>query len=53
MKPLLYLDLKNKEYTICDYFIIYNGNHNNRIYVISRLVEQLTSKQLQEKSWHL
>ncbi|XOD69089.1 MAG: ribosome silencing factor [Flavobacteriales bacterium AspAUS03] len=47
------LDLKNKEYAVCDYFVICNGNSHSQVSAISCSVKKITSKQLKERPWHV
>ena len=47
------LDLRDIENTVCDYFIICNGNSNTQVNAIVNSVQKSVSKNLQEKPWHV
>lgn len=47
------LDLREIENTVCDYFIICNGNSNTQVNAIVNSVQKSVSKTLQEKPWHV
>ena len=47
------LDLREKENTVCDYFVICNGTSNTQVNAIVNSVQKLVSKALQEKPWHV
>ena len=47
------LDLRNIETSVCDYFVITDGNSNTQVSAISRSVEKIVGKELKEKPWHI
>ena len=47
------LDLREIENTVCDYFVICNGNSNTQINAIVGSVQKVVSKELKEKPWHV
>ncbi|MGY8933130.1 MAG: ribosome silencing factor [Flavobacteriales bacterium] len=47
------LDLRDIENTVCDYFIICNGNSNTQVNAIVNSVQKTASKAIQEKPWHV
>jgi ribosome-associated protein len=47
------LDLRELENTVCDYFIVCNGNSNTQVNAIVNSVQKVVSKELKEKPWHV
>ena len=47
------LDLREIENTVCDYFIICDGNSNTQVSAISGSVQKVVSKSLKDKPWHV
>ena len=47
------LDLRNIENTVCDYFIICNGNSNTQINAIVSSVQKNVSKNIREKPYQI
>lgn len=47
------LDLRNIENTVCDYFIICNGNSNTQVNAIVSSVQKNVSKNLREKPYQI
>ena len=47
------LDLRDLENTVCDYFVICNGNSNTQVNAIVNSVQKLVSKELKDKPWHV
>lgn len=47
------LDLRDIENTVCDYFIICNGNSNTQVNAIVNSVQKTVSKSLKDKPWHI
>ena len=47
------LDLREIENTVCDYFVICNGNSNTQVNAIVGSVQKVVSKELKEKPWHV
>ena len=43
------LDLREIENTVCDYFVICNGNSNTQVNAIVGSVQKVVSKELKEK----
>ncbi|KIX20024.1 ribosome-associated protein IOJAP [Flavobacterium sp. 316] len=47
------LDLREIENTVCDYFIVCNGNSNTQVVAIANSIQKVVSKELKEKPWHV
>jgi ribosome-associated protein len=47
------LDLRDIENTVCDYFILCDGNSNTQVNAISASIQKNVSKSLKEKPWHV
>jgi ribosome-associated protein len=47
------LDLREIENTVCDYFVICNGNSNTQVNAIVSSVQKTVSKELKDKPWHV
>ena len=47
------LDLREIENTVCDYFVICNGNSNTQVNAIIGSIQKVVSKELKEKPWHV
>ena len=47
------LDLRKIENTVCDYFIICNGNSNTQVNAIISSIQKIVSKGIQEKPYHV
>jgi ribosome-associated protein len=47
------LDLRAIDNTVCDYFIICNGNSNTQVNAIVGSIQKLVSKELKDKPWHV
>jgi ribosome-associated protein len=47
------LDLREIENTVCDYFIICNGNSNTQVNAIVNSIQKTVSKSLKDKPWHI
>jgi ribosome-associated protein len=47
------LDLRDIENTVCDYFIICNGNSNTQVNAITNSVQKIVSKAIQEKPYQI
>jgi len=47
------LDLREIDNTVCDYFIICNGNSNTQVNAIVNSIQKIVSKAIQEKPWHV
>ena len=47
------LDLREIENTVCDYFVICNGNSNTQVNAIIGSIQMVVSKELKEKPWHV
>jgi ribosome-associated protein len=47
------LDLRAIENTVCDYFVICNGNSNTQVNAIVSSVQKTVSKELKDKPWHV
>ena len=47
------LDLREIENTVCEYFIICDGNSNTQVSAISGSIQKIVGKNMQEKPWHV
>ncbi|WP_046743582.1 ribosome silencing factor [Kordia zhangzhouensis] len=47
------LDLRELDNTVCDYFIICNGNSNTQVNAIVGSVQKMVSRELKDKPWHV
>ncbi|NHN25163.1 ribosome silencing factor [Flavobacterium jejuense] len=47
------LDLREIDNTVCDYFIVCNGNSNTQVVAIANSIQKVVSKELKEKPWHI
>ena len=47
------LDLREIENTVCDYFIICNGNSNTQVNAIVGSIQKIVSKTIHDKPWHI
>lgn len=47
------LDLRAIDNTVCDYFIVCNGNSNTQVNAIVNSVQKIVSKELKDKPWHV
>ncbi|WP_395046500.1 ribosome silencing factor [Flavobacterium sp.] len=47
------LDLRALENTVCDYFVISNGNSNTQVNAIVNSIQKVVSKELKDKPWHV
>lgn len=47
------LDLRAIENTVCDYFVICDGNSNTQVTAIANAIQKKVSKELKEKPWHV
>lgn len=47
------LDLREIENTVCDYFVICNGNSNTQVNAIVNSIQKIVSKELKDKPWHV
>lgn len=47
------LDLRAIDNTVCDYFVICNGNSNTQVNAIANSVQKVVSKELKDKPWHI
>ncbi len=47
------LDLREIDNTVCDYFIICDGNSNTQVNAISRAIQKKVGKVLKDKPWHV
>ena len=47
------LDLRGIDNSVCDYFIICNGNSNTQVNAIVGSVQKGVSKELKDKPWHI
>ncbi|WGU71361.1 ribosome silencing factor [Capnocytophaga canimorsus] len=47
------MDLRGIENTVCDYFILCDGNSNTQVATISGSVQKVVSKDINQKPWHV
>ena len=47
------LDLRALENTVCDYFVICNGNSNTQVSAIVNSIQKTVSKEIKDKPWHI
>ncbi|MCL9808582.1 ribosome silencing factor [Flavobacterium luminosum] len=47
------LDLRELDNTVCDYFVICNGNSNTQVNAIVNSIQKVVSKELKDKPWHV
>ena len=47
------LDLREIENTVCDYFVICDGNSNTQVSAISGSIQKKVSKAVKDKPWHV
>ncbi len=47
------LDLREIDNTVCDYFIVCNGNSNTQVVAIANSIQKVVSKEMKEKPWHV
>lgn len=47
------LDLREIENTVCDYFILCDGNSNTQASAIAASIQKTVSKSLKDKPWHV
>ena len=52
-KDIKILDLREIENTVCDYFIICEGNSNTQVNAIVNAVQKKVSKTLKDHPWHV
>ncbi|WP_027126068.1 ribosome silencing factor [Gelidibacter mesophilus] len=52
-KEIKILDLREIENTVCDYFIICEGNSNTQVNAIVSAVQKKVSKTLKDHPWHV
>lgn len=47
------LDLRNIDNTVCDYFVICDGNSNTHVNAIVHSIQKIVSRALKDKPWHV
>ena len=47
------LDLRAIDNTVCDYFVICDGNSNTQVNAIVGSIQKIVSKELKDKPWHV
>jgi ribosome-associated protein len=47
------LDLRDIDTSVCEYFIICNGNSNTQVNAIVNSIQKIVSKELKDKPWHV
>ena len=52
-KKINILDLRELENTVCDYFIVCEGNSNTQVNAIVNSIQKKVSKELKDKPWSI
>ena len=47
------IDLREIENTVCDYFILCDGNSNTQVSAIAASIQKTVSKSIKDKPWHV
>ncbi|OIQ20212.1 MAG: ribosome silencing factor [Flavobacterium sp. MedPE-SWcel] len=47
------LDLRAIDNTVCDYYVLCNGNSNTQVNAIVQSIQKVVSKELKDKPWHV
>lgn len=47
------LDLREIENSVCEYFVLCEGNSNTQVNAISSSIQKTVSKKLKDKPWHV
>ncbi|WP_297332993.1 ribosome silencing factor [Flavobacterium sp.] len=47
------LDLREIDNTVCDYFVICNGNSNTQVNAIVHSIQKTVSRAIKDKPWHV
>ena len=47
------LDLRTIDTSVCDYFVICNGNSNTQVNAIVNSIQKTVSKEIKDKPWHV
>lgn len=47
------LDLRNLENSVCEFFVICEGNSNTQVSALSNAIEKQVRETLKEKPWHI
>ena len=47
------VDLRTIDNTVCDYFVICDGNSNTQVNAIVGSIQKIVSKELKDKPWHV
>ncbi|MFD2907474.1 ribosome silencing factor [Flavobacterium ardleyense] len=47
------LDLREIDNTVCDYFVICDGNSNTQVNAIVGSIQKIVSRELKDKPWHV
>lgn len=47
------LDLRDIENTVCDYFVLCEGNSNTQVSAIASSIQKNVSKTVKDKPWHV
>ena len=50
-KKINILDLRDLENTVCDYFVVCEGNSNTQVNAIVNSIQKKVSKELKDKPW--
>lgn len=50
---IVVLDLRKLENSICDFFVICEGNSNTQVNALGNSVEKKVRESMQEKPWHI
>lgn len=52
-EKIVVLDLRAIENSICDFFVISEGNSNTQVKAIANRVEERVREEIKEKPWHV
>ena len=52
-KKINILDLRDLENTVCDYFVVCEGNSNTQVNAIVNSIQKKVSKELKDKPWSI
>jgi ribosome-associated protein len=47
------LDLRKLDNTVCDYFVICDGNSNTQVNAITSSIQKIVSRAIGDKPWHV
>lgn len=47
------LDLREIENTVCDYFVLCNGNSSTQVNAIQNSIQRVVSRSIKDNPWHI